>query len=606
MVTEADAHVERARRLLSAYRSENERLSELLDGLKHAGVEVSPEGETIERLLEQQRAVFESADEAVRNRGRGPEAQKFREVEERYKSAGGTDDRPLLDNSAFGGGPRIRQAALEGVRFRDGHLRAGESLLADALSEIREAINVSRGETKGSTVHPEAQRVEGLILAAQAERARREGQRQWDRAGTPRDLVVALATEARRLDTETRLIAESEIDARLSDLNEAAAALTAGIAEAKSRVETLDATIAGLRSQIDEWNEKAAASRQTLDRLDQEGADLLDRGGTDSFVNGYAGASGAYREALKAAQELEFGTLTDARIDDSGDLVRGRFVPADGVEAIGVRRGAVDYMDDRAAAALDLQGLEEALADVTARVGELTTLRGEYERRADDARRKRDEVVNAGAAAFEAYAQSANQAETAMADAMTKARQSVTSFKSAKTVAESGRRGAGERVSEATPEQKERSPFNARSEAGWRTGQVANEYGQARLLFGRIEYERSVVAAAAFEIATLAKSELGVAAADPDAFAVRRDESRSAALEAVRDAIGEFERSSRDLNGNWTVAAQAADAHYLMGLLESPTHVRSAIENYQAAVNTRESEPYVRPLVERLAVLRSR
>lgn len=606
VVSEADVHVERARRLLASYTSGNERLSELLDELRISGVDVSPGGERIEALLERERGVFDAADEAARNRGRGPEAQTLRELEERYRASGGGNDRPLVDAGALGGGTRIRQAALEGLRSRDDQLQAGDGVLSEALTAIREALNVSRGEVQGASVHPEAQRLEGVILSAQAERARREGRRRWDRAGASRDRLIALATQARRLERETRLIADSGIDARLTDISETAATLKGRIAETGTRIDSLDGTITGIRSRIAEWNGKAADARQALERLEQQGIQPAHTEGTDSFAAAYAGASSAYREALNAAQKLEFGALIDARIDDSGDLILGRYIPEDGIDAVGVQRGVVDYADDRAAFASDLEGHEHALRDVTARIEELQALREQYVRRSDHASATREEALRLGAAAFEEYVRLVSEAEAAMADAAVKARGSATALRSARTVAETRRRESSERLAEAGPEQKERSPFNNRAEAGWRTGQTVNEYGQARLLYARIEYERSSIAAAAFAIATTAKSELGVGSADPDAFAVRRDETHTAALEAARDAIAELERSARDLNGSWTVAGQVADAHYLLALLESPLHVRSAIENYQSAVNTRENEPFARSLVERLAVLQSR
>jgi len=81
---------------------------------------------------------------------------------------------------------------------------------------------------------------------------------------------------------------------------------------------------------------------------------------------------------------------------------------------------------------------------------------------------------------------------------------------------------------------------------------------------------------------------------------------RTNAIESARRAVREFEKSSRDLNRNWTVAAQAAAAHDLLAWLESPAHRETAISNYEASIKGRESEPFAHPFVDRLNQLKSR
>ena len=85
-----------------------------------------------------------------------------------------------------------------------------------------------------------------------------------------------------------------------------------------------------------------------------------------------------------------------------------------------------------------------------------------------------------------------------------------------------------------------------------------------------------------------------------------RAAAKADAESILNDAIESFEGASRKLKEHWSVAASVAAADYMLALFDHPELVNVAIANYQSVVKDRESEPRLRPFVERLDQLRHR
>ena len=84
VMAEADKHLEHARRLLSRYSHNHERLARILVELERDGVNVAPSQGQIEPLLEQERSLLEEADETLNTRSRGEAAAKGIEEQMTY------------------------------------------------------------------------------------------------------------------------------------------------------------------------------------------------------------------------------------------------------------------------------------------------------------------------------------------------------------------------------------------------------------------------------------------------------------------------------------------------------------------------------------------
>ena len=113
----------------------------------------------------------------------------------------------------------------------------------------------------------------------------------------------------------------------------------------------------------------ANEARQILDKMATDGMDFADQEGLQKFSVMYTAQSKLYREALRRAQIIEFGTLDNAMIDDSRDFLKGEYLPTDGSGEVSPRRGLCHLRADlaeaegqAAAAGETLAALDETIA----------------------------------------------------------------------------------------------------------------------------------------------------------------------------------------------------------------------------------------------------
>lgn len=603
---EVHEHVERARRLLLAFGENQERLAELLGHLNGAGVDTELGGDAAERIIEDNRDVVDDATDVLKRRTRGPAATRINEVEQRYAELGGTGSTPLVAPGGLGGNiSAIIKSVRQGIRERDRILAENRALLDEALKEADSAIAASRGEANGSE-HGHANRIKGIILSAQAASLHREALRTRERSNVYRSALAAAMAEVGRLTIDRELVGRSTVLDRLDALREETERVRRVIETRKADIARLQSTIGDLEGRIEGLRDDARTMRAEMETLEEEGADLLDPRGAASFAEHYSALSRDYRSAVAEAHRLEHGTLTGARIDDSGDYVRGAFVPDVPGGEIARQRGLVDYQHDLATAVSDRAGDRETLAGLEERIRDLSALAEDYTRRASDATTRLAEVRARGAETYAAFEKLVQEADALFEQADRKARAAVQVFRVSGGSVSARASAARDRIDGLSPASRDRSPFKPVSEDRWPAGQLNNETGQARFLLGSIRFARYAAAAADHALASSAKAELELPEADPAVFAERRDAAREAGIEALRAAAADFERSFRNLGNNWTVPAEAAAAHYLLSLLEHPGHIRTAIENYQKAADNIPDNPTTQRIIDRLEQLSSR
>ncbi len=602
---EADEHVERARRLLSAFGENEERLSELVAQLAAQGVDVTLSGGEAERILEANRDVVEEMDEAMSARSRSVGA---RELEERYRAAGGTDDSPLVEPGGMGRNiAAIMRTARAGIQGRDRLIADNARLLDEALSEVSAALAVSRGGVDASQ-HGDAHRLKGVILSAQAGALEREAFRARLRAEGPRTELSGLSIEVARLEVEQELVARSRIGEQLDVLHAGADTIDRAVQDGRAKIRRLDEIISDMEARIEASQDRAEAARREMERLEKEGADLLDPQGSKLFGERYQRLSEEYGRHIAEAHRLQFGTLGSARIDDSGDYLSGAYVPAAADGQIVEQRGLVGHRHVRETAANEVEALSSSLAETRERIGELSGLMEEYAVAASGAA---EALADRRARAAEVYAtfeKQVNEADAILERAAGKVRSAIQAFRAAGSACTARARAAQEELGRLSTSAQERSVHRRVGEDRWLLGQSGNETAQARYLLGSILHGRFAAAAIDHETAVWAKRSLEIASADPSVFADRRDAAGVEGAQALRSASAEFERSSRDLGGNWTVSAEAAAAHYLLSLVEHPDHVETAIDNYEAAVDNMPSDggPLTQAIIDRYEQLRNR
>ncbi len=599
---EADTHIEQARRLFQQHRQNAEQLESLLSQLEHVGVDMAFDPERVDQLLED-RSILEAASESFKKL-RVATAKRRRELDSRFLAAGGTE--PPAAPRGFGNSlGQMRTAILSAVKQRDRLLKADGALLSEALTAVKAAMAVSKGDVTGAQ-HPRANRLKGMILGAQASASQRRAMRLRLQAEEPRRQIVASARRSRQSAVDRQVVETSGVRDQIETLQDALADARAVVATLTAKRAELDALIAGLTDRIAADRRTAQTARDAMERLADEGANLLDEQGAARFAESYQQHADIYRASLAEAHRLEAGTLTNARIDDSGDYLAGRFIPKTPGGAVSVQRGLNDYLDDRATVEIDLQRSTDMVTSVEANIAEFEAMEERFASAATAAKSRGEQARVDADKAYQSFVQYVDEADSALEKAAKKAGEAVRAFKAAVSVASTEAREAADRIAAASPAQQELSPFKLRSEDAWRAGQVNNEMAQAYYLLAEIRYDQFTAADEDSKVASIARSELDVSSADPEVFTVRAQEARQDGISAGRDAVRFLEKSSRPLNNNWTVAAQAGGAHYLLALLESPTHLQSAIDNYDEAIQGREDKPYTQTIVERLAQLRSR
>ena len=80
----------------------------------------------------------------------------------------------------------------------------------------------------------------------------------------------------------------------------------------------------------------------------------------------------------------------------------------------------------------------------------------------------------------------------------------------------------------------------------------------------------------------------------------------SSSLAGLGWAMAVLERAHGRAERHWTLAAQAADATYLLAMFGREDYLPDAVEAYRKAVSGRESDAYAKPFVARLNRLEGR
>lgn len=603
-IADADQRVETARRLLYRYDENEERLAALLAQLQAGGVDVKPDADRLRASVESQRDVVERTDQALRDQSKGPAVSRQRALEERFASFGGQTGVPLVTAGGLG---NPEQALRQGLKVRDELLAENAKILKDSLGEVDQAIALTSGD--GAAIqHFHAHRLRGVILTAQSKSLAHAADLRRAAAAPLHDELATLAAHAAGLRIERKRVDNSKISDRLGALSQDAGRARQDITRLEAQLAALDAKIAAVKADMEQQSAAARLARESMDALEDRGADLLDPNGFGKFARSYLESSAHHRGAVNSLQTLEFGTLQGVRLDDSGDYLAGALIPVDDSTIPETRRGLMGYLQDREAAALDLQGTRNTLSALEAAIVELEAVASQYHAEVERAASQLQTLGSEAAQRHAEFAKLAEQADESYNQAAQKAREAIAAFRTAGSAAATMVRDSQEVISPLTPEDQEHSAFKKRAEDGWVAGQANNESAQARFLQAHVLYARATAADADRRLVQRVQEAFDLSQLDAAALATRRDTATTDGGAVLRESIEALEKSGRELAGHWTIAAQAGGAHYLLALLENNRDfVRSAIENYVAASQGRDParEPYVRPILDRLRQLQS-
>lgn len=473
-------------------------------------------------------------------------------------------------------------------------------LLDAAMAAVNEALAVTQGEASARS-DAEATRLKAVVLYYKgiAERIRAgllrgEGDQQ---RGDLADLV-AKAAEASASDTKE---AAQSIDGRIQSLRAEAVAVEKAVSEDRAALASLDAKIAGIEGRLADAKGRLETARKSLDDLRNEGANLGDPRGAEVYGNRFHEIDSAYRTAVRESHLLEFGGLPQATLRPPGDFLNGRFVEGGSASAVTTEFGLAHYRDERAVLAARVDGREAELKGLNEDIAHLDSTKSVLL-----AGQKRGEET------IKALAESASTIYTELnrlsSEASAIEERAVQFLDQSAKASQAAARAADEWVTrggaesrDLPAENKDRSAFNMRSRDGWMGAHIATQEADARLAVAAIQYDRYRAASADAEVLDKISKYFAVAEADPEAERTKAEEAKAAGIDAVTQAMAVLERSHGRAERDWTIVAQAADATYLLSMFGRPDYLPDAIEAYRKAVSSRESEPFAKPFVARLA-----
>ncbi len=582
---QAGVELERARRILHAYSHGLTYKSLLLERL--AEFEVDIDLDNADELLEEFADDYQQIHEA-----RWASYQPY--------DFDGVDIDPRQARAKYGNLPA---QARKGIQARRKLLQANDSGLADALAAVRSALDITAGDTT-SRSHAEANRLKGVILAQQAATDRLEAMMLRRQALPLRRELATLGRIAAAFgegggeapgSSGTAVLTE-----RLGATNRMLDGKAAALTEVDRKIDDLESRLTAARGRAD-------AARQAIHELTRRGIDFSRGDGAEAFQAALSAQDRVFRTADAEARALEFGTLPNARIDDSGDYLTGKYMESGSAAGLTVEPGLSHFRHDRAVLAREVELGRAAVdgfhADIERIEGLAEALKAEGQlkrRRASEARARAGE-------AFTELNRLESEAFSVEDDALALLDQAVRAFSEAAQGATAWINAGSEASQGLGPESRDRSADYMQSQCGWMTGHIKAQQADAQIQKAWILYTRFADQSRTAAALTAHAGPLGLNEADDEAEAAKATEAHDAAVEQVAQAVRLLERSHRDTGRHWTFVAQSAAINELMARLGHPEYTADAIEAYRAALaNRAEDDPATRPFKARLEALTSR
>ena len=600
---QAEQEAEKARRLLDVYSAEVDRIAQLSRQFDPAGQRLTAEriGAGVEK---DSRAAEEAlAAETTRANDQLKSYQSaVTELDQRFADLDGSEPPAARGRLAFGkNAPGMTKDMADGARQRSALVEANTKMLAEAVGAASEAANITDGDASGAAnVAVARQKAAAILTQALAER--RDLNLLQAVAWQALENVHGSAIQLAAVGDQLRLSENTDLPRSITAQRAAVAEVEQQLAGVDQQIEQVQATTNGLRTEIARQLAAADQARAAMAALERRGLQYEDPQALERFRAEFNRHAEIYRTAASAADKLQAGSLTNARLQIDENHAEGQFVPDPPSAQIGFEPGLHEYSRRLQALVAERDGLKIRLADQQASLKTLDQLRADRERLLADAQTRRDSwtaQLRTDFAAFQEAWQKASAASTKTAAALDKA---ATAFREAATA-------ATERMNnlpELAPEAEELSPVKLLRGDKWLATQSSCQSADARLQAALVHYERFTLLQRALDILRPVDQQTKLEGLDLAALQTQADEAKADGIKLAGDAAGILERAGSDLRNHWTVAATLAAADYALALFGEPGMLDVATANYQAAVQGRETSPLVQPFVTRLEQLRAR
>ncbi len=577
--TDASRGVEQARRLLSQFNANLERIAQLAEDLRILGIDIDrPEGD--DRLgSDEFLAIFEDERDA--------------------------------QTGEFGAKDEHRPRGAPAAQIRDGLgerrklIAANDELLADALAAVEGALLVQHGAADASD-DCGGNRLKGLILFYQGESAARRAAQARSRTIPVRERISASGVRVASLEPDTRLVADSGIDQKTAALTKELQDRVATANAFRDELAAVDKRIGALEGELTTAQASAASARATMEQLQADGVDFGDAQGFERFTASYQTAAAQYRTAQNDVHAIEHGTLPHAEIDASGDYINGLYLENGSPDNLTSVNGLTHYRAERERLAAAVRMADQSVTDLGVDLGRFKETRRVYEQRQSEAAQEISDARTQGQAASERLAQIDVEVETLENEALSGYVEAAKAFERAERAVDDWVSEAGESLRNLSPETKSLSAYQPRLDDGWIGAHIATERAAAEAGLAWVYYQRFTARTRNAELWSETAEPLALAGADADQDRSAADEARENGIDAAKQAVERLQRAHRDLGRDWTVTAQHAGTAYLLVLFGNQGHLNDVIENYRNAIAGREDEVYARPLKERLDILENR
>lgn len=577
-------HVERARRLLDRYNAELAYRALVLEQLRkeEVGVDAKEAGEVAEAVGDE----YQTRHEEL--------WKDFPPMD--WKDGTGRPAKATYGNMAG----QIR----DGVTARAELVKENGALLDEAMKEIEEALRIQAGGASGAE-YAEALRLKGVALFHRGVAEQVAARVKRDEMDAPLDELDDLTNEAAQLKAMDGILADSHIDEQISKTKEELGKSEERVAAARGELAKLEGTIRELEGRLVAAQERSKSARAELDRIRAAGVDFSDPQGANEFARKLGEQDLVYRTALRETQELEAGSLPKAQIDITGDFLRGKYLEGDS-KILTTQPGLNHFRAERATLAGKIE-LEQAGVDaIRSDLARLESGRKPYEAQKALTAQRIPEIQEEASEAYEELSRVDSEAEAIEERGLKFLDQSVTASQQAASLADKWVSEGRDRAEKLSPEAKDRSAGNSRSDDIWIGGFVQAQVADAKAVKAWIYYDRYNAANRITTALERITNQVAIREADLGAQRTKAQTAKDASVKEVELAMAAVEKAHKGTERHWTLSAQGAGITYLMVLLGHDDYLADTVEAYRNAVKSRESEQSVEKLVTRLRGLEAR
>ncbi len=602
VATEAGESSEVARRLIDQYDPTADVARTVAD---RSGITADLTNERIGTLVEgdSRRAQDILDQEATRiNDMTKDTVSRLRQHDQRFSDFTGDTTSTTQGSVNFGNNTgTMTRHMTDGLSQSQSVAQSNTALLKSATDVSAKALQSSHGDASGrdsligNRMHGVALYHQGLAQDRTARLVRTEVE------ATMFELSQLLVDQNLRI-AEADIVNNSGIDGAIKKQSERLAEAEKAHDAIVESVKDLETKIASVKGEIKSQSAMASTLRMQLDDLESRGVNFSAQNAGDTFEREYQSISSSYRNVLSRIHTLQHGSIQGAHLELGGDLISGEYVAETEGGEIEYELGLDELERRLVKLGWEETGAKQVLDDETAELNRLDGLKRSYEDRAQAARTAIQEG-NEQAATMYAKFQELQAETTSLEDS------AIDSLKKSSQAFDSARSAARSRMSDLpqlSPEKEEQSPSKLIKEDQLLVSQMASLSADSLTRASMVLYDRYSQLGKAIPMceslgSTFADLELNLTEMSDALAATKAD-----AEKILDDAIDGFEGASQGFKQHWSVAASAAAADYMLALFDNPELVNVAIANYQSVVKDRETEPRLRPFVDRLEQLRSR